>query len=73
MTFGRLISGLENRGILLALADGEIRHRSPMGAPTDSGRENLRGAGVVEYFKAHPALPGPRFTGNLGFQPNIGV
>ena len=75
MTLGSLISGLEGRGILLSLADGEIRCRSPKGALTDADKENLvrHRAAMVEYLKAYPALPGPYFTGNLGFQPKIGI
>ncbi len=57
MTTSRLISGLESRGILLSLADGEIRYRSPKGALTDTDRESLRShrAGVVDYLTARNA------------------
>jgi hypothetical protein len=53
--------------MLLSLADGEIRYRSPKGVLTDSDWEQLRRACVLEYLKAHPVLPSPCFTGNLGF------
>jgi hypothetical protein len=38
----QLIADLESRGIILSLADGEIRYRSPKNALTDSDREGLR-------------------------------
>ena len=57
MTTGRLISGLESRGVLLSLAEGEIRYRSPKGALTDTDKESLRGhrGGIVEYLQARNA------------------
>ncbi len=52
MTVGRLIAGLEARGILLSLADGEIRYRSPRDALTASDRDHLRArrAEIVDYL-----------------------
>src|SRR5579863_10178407 len=65
MTLGRLISGLESRGILLSLADGEIRYRSPKGALTDSDKENLRShrAGIMDHLAARNAARALRGTG----------
>ena len=37
-----LIADLESRGIILSLADGQIRYRSPKNALTDADREGLR-------------------------------
>ena len=41
-SIGQLIAEMEGRGIILSLADGEIRYRSPRGALTADDRESLR-------------------------------
>jgi Condensation domain/TubC N-terminal docking domain len=65
MTLGRLISGLESRSILLSLADGEIRYRSPKGALTDADRDSLRShrAGIMDHLAARNAARALRGTG----------
>ena len=57
MTVARLIAELEHRGILLSLADGEIRYRSAKGALTEADRQALRArrAPIVEYLKSRNA------------------
>lgn len=70
MTIGRLISGLESRGILLSLANEEIRYRSPKDALTEADKAQLRAhraeitgylraRGAAKALRAVPALPGP--------------
>ena len=58
----QLIAGLESRGILLSLADGEIRYRSPKGALTDSDKTSLRArrAEIMDYLGARHAARGLR-------------
>jgi len=67
MTIAGLISGLENRGILLSLADGEIRYRSPKGALTDSDKDALRARRneIIAYLGARSAARGLRGAGSL--------
>jgi len=62
MTIAGLISGLENRGILLSLADGEIRYRSPKGALTDADKDALRArrSELIGYLEARNAARGLR-------------
>jgi hypothetical protein len=57
MTVAGLIAELEHRGILLSLADGEIRYRSAKGALTEADRQTLRGHRdqIVDYLKARAA------------------
>ena len=43
-----LLAELESRGIILFLADGEIRYRSPRDALTPADREALRRAGFSD-------------------------
>ena len=53
----RLIADLESRGIILSLADGEIRYRSPKNALTDADREGLRSrrAEIAAWLAARDA------------------
>jgi hypothetical protein len=57
MTVAGLIAALEHRGILLSLADGEIRYRSAKGALTEADRQTLRNHRnpIVDYLKARAA------------------
>ncbi len=57
MTIASLIAEFEHRGILLSLADGEIRYRSPAGALTEADRQVLRGRRdqIVEHLKSRNA------------------
>jgi hypothetical protein len=57
MTVASLIAELEHRGILLSLADGEIRYRSAKGALTEADRQVLRArrAQIVEYLQSRNA------------------
>ena len=57
MTIASLITELEHRGILLSLADGEIRYRSAKGALTEADRQTLRSHRdqIVDYLKARAA------------------
>jgi len=70
MTVSTLIAGLESRGIILSLLNGEIRYRSPKDALTQADKEQLRArrADIIEYLAARaaakalksvPALTGP--------------
>ena len=49
-----LLAGLESRGIILFLAEGEIRYRSPKDALTPADREALRArrADILGYLTA---------------------
>jgi len=60
MSIANLIAELEHRGILLSLADGEIRYRSPKGALTEADRQALRARRdqIVEYLKSRNAARG---------------
>lgn len=53
----QLLAGLEGRGIILSLADGELRYRSPREALTAADRETLRArkAAVIAFLKAREA------------------
>ena len=53
-SIARLIAEMEGRGILLSLADNEIRYRSPKDALTPADRESLRGrrAELVAWLSA---------------------
>lgn len=57
MTVAGLIAALESRGILLSLANGEIRYRAPAGALTEADRQALRGRreDIVDYLKSRGA------------------
>jgi len=70
MTIGTLIAALEGRGILLSLANEEIRYRSPKDALTDADKAQLRAhrAEIMDYLRTRnaakalrtvPALAGP--------------
>jgi hypothetical protein len=67
MTIARAIAELESRGILLSLADGEIRYRSPKGALTDSDKDALRArrSKIIAYLAARNAARGLRGAGSL--------
>ena len=62
MTVARVIAELESRGIVLSLADGEIRYRSPKGALTESDKDALRArrAEITAYLQARNAARGLR-------------
>lgn len=53
----RLIAQMESRGIILSLADGEIRYRSPKDALTAADRESLRArrADLIAWLGARDA------------------
>jgi len=70
MTIASLIAALEGRGILLSLAQEEIRYRSPKDALTDADKAQLRArrADIIDYLRTRsaakalrsvPALAGP--------------
>jgi hypothetical protein len=65
MTIAKLISEMESRGILLSLADDEIRYRSPRDALTAADKENLRArrAEVIAHLKARNAARALRTAG----------
>jgi hypothetical protein len=67
MTPARLVAGLEGRGILLSLADGEIRYRSPKGALTDADKDSLRArrAEIVEFLGTRNAARALRGAGSI--------
>src|SRR5437868_5907521 len=67
MSLAGLIAGLENRGILLSLADGEIRYRSPKGALTHADKDGLRArrSELIAYLEARNAARGLRGAGGL--------
>jgi len=67
MTVARVIAELESRGIVLSLADGELRYRSPKGALTDSDREALRArrSELIAYLEARNAARGLRGAGSV--------
>ena len=67
MTIVRMIAELESRGIVLSLADGEIRYRSPKGALTDSDKDALRARRneIIAYLGARSAARGLRGAGSL--------
>ncbi|HWU56892.1 MAG TPA: condensation domain-containing protein [Rhizomicrobium sp.] len=67
MTIVRLIAELESRGIVLSLADGEIRYRSPKGALTDLDRDALRARRneLIAYLEARNAARGLRGAGSV--------
>jgi hypothetical protein len=67
MTIGKLIAGLESRGILLSLTDGEIRYRSPKDALTAVDKESLRARRpeIVEYLQTRAAARGLRAAGGI--------
>jgi len=57
MTVSMLIAGLESRGIILSLLNGEIRYRSPKDALTEADKEQLRArrADITDYLAARAA------------------
>ena len=70
MTVASLIAGLESRGILLSLANEEIRYRSPKDALTEADKTQLRAhrpdivaylraRGAAKALRAVPPLSGP--------------
>ena len=70
MTIAMLIAGLESRGIILSLANDEIRYRSPKDALTEADKAQLRArrAEIVDHLRTRnaakalrgaPALAGP--------------
>jgi len=67
MTVAKVIAELESRGILLALADGEIRYRSPKGALTDDDKQALRArrGEIAGYLEARNAARGLRAAASL--------
>jgi hypothetical protein len=75
MTVARVIAELESRGIVLSLADGELRYRSPKGALTDTDREALRARRneLIAYLEARNAARGLRGAGNVSGPPTPSV
>jgi len=75
MTIGKLIAGLESRGILLSLTDGEIRYRSPKHALTEADKESLRARRpqIVEYLQTRTAARGLRAAGGVSGPPRPSV
>src|SRR4051812_42655440 len=67
MTIGKLIAGLESRGILLSLTAGEIRYRSPKHALTEADKESLsaRRPEIAEYLQTRAAARGLRTAGGI--------
>jgi hypothetical protein len=65
-SIAKLIAGLESRGILLSLAGGDMRYRSPKDALTDADKDGLRArrAEIVEYLAARNAARGLRAAGS---------
>ena len=70
MTISHLIAGLESRGILLSLSEGDLRYRSPKAALTAADKDGLRArkSEILAYLQARnaakalrgaAALPGP--------------
>ncbi len=53
----QLVAGLESRGIILSLADGQLRYRSPRNALTDADRAAVgqRRAALVDFLAAREA------------------
>ena len=66
MTVASLIAELEGRGIVLSLADDEIRYRSPKGALTEADKTQLRGrrGEIIAYLQARQAARGLRAAGS---------
>ena len=66
MTIASAIAELESRGIVLSLADGEIRYRSPKGALTDTDKQALRArrGEILAYLEARNAARGLRAAGS---------
>lgn len=68
-TVSVLIADLQARGIILSLAEGELRYRAPRNALTDADREALRGqrAAIIAFLAARDAGRGLRMvTGRSG-------
>ena len=57
MTIGMLIAALESRGIILSLADDEIRYRSPKDALTEADKAQLRArrAEILDHLRTRNA------------------
>ena len=68
MSVASVIAELEGRGIILSLADGEIRYRSPKGALTETDKTALRArrGDIVTYLEARNAARGLRAAPKLG-------
>jgi hypothetical protein len=66
MTVAGLMAELESRGIILSLADGEIRYRSPKGALTENDKTALRArrGEIVACLEARNAARGLRAAGS---------
>ncbi len=66
MTVAGLMAKLESRDIILSLADGEIRYRSPKGALTDSDKSALRSrrGEIIAHLQARNAARGLRAAGS---------
>jgi len=67
MTIARLIAGLESRGILLSLADSEIRYRSPKDALTAADKADLRArrGEIIDYLQTRNAARALRAAGSV--------
>ncbi|HJT42333.1 MAG TPA: condensation domain-containing protein [Rhizomicrobium sp.] len=57
ITVADLIAGLESRGILLSLSEGELRYRSPKAALTTADKDGLRSrkGEILAYLEARNA------------------
>src|SRR5258705_12743729 len=75
MTIAKLIAGLESRGIILSLADSEIRYRSPKDALTAADKDNLRGrrGEIIEYLQTRNAARRLRAAGGASGSPTPSV
>jgi len=67
MTVARLIAGLESRGILLSLADSEIRYRSPKDALTAADKDDLRArrSEIIDYLQTRNVARALRAAGGV--------
>src|SRR5258706_12811883 len=67
MTIARLIAELEGGGILLSLADSEIRYRSPKHALTAADRDDLRArrGEIIDYLRTRNAARALRAAGGV--------
>jgi hypothetical protein len=75
MTVARLIAGLESRDILLSLADGEIRYRSPKGALTAADKDALRArrGDIIAYLETRAAARALRTAAGVSGPPTPSV
>jgi len=76
MTIGMLIAALESRGIILSLADDEIRYRSPKDALTEADKAQLRArrAEILDHLRTRNAAKALRGVAPLAgpLTPSVG-